>query len=152
MTFLSSPILSIITGLWWSSVLGKFPLPSLRNLITWNLGKTCPQIISLKFPKDKTLHLRELRGLFGRWENWEGQPRWLTLFSRHPLQDSITALTTSLSGSSAETETARLTAARRYRMLLMVETRDLNEMCSLWQAVWSVNTAKLLSLSYHWKY
>ena len=55
---------------WWSSLLGKFPLPSLRNLITWNLGKTCPQIISLKFPKDKTLHLWELRGLFGRWENW----------------------------------------------------------------------------------
>ena len=30
------------------------------NLITWNLAKTCPQIISLKFPKDETLDIFEL--------------------------------------------------------------------------------------------
>ena len=36
-----------------------FPLWELY-LITWNLGETCPQIISLKFPKDETLDIFEL--------------------------------------------------------------------------------------------
>ena len=100
----------------------EIPPPSLRNLITWNLGKTCPQIISLKFPKDKTLHLWELRELLRLlWEN-----NWcLTLFRRHPLQDSMTALSTTLAASSAETERARL-SRRCTRMLFMVERLERN--------------------------
>ena len=36
-----------------------FP-PRQLNLITWNLAKTCPQIITLKFPKDEALDIFEL--------------------------------------------------------------------------------------------
>ena len=56
-----SRVTSLGKGLWvrdWAFT-EIFPLWELY-LITWNLGKTCPQIISLKFPKDETLDIFEL--------------------------------------------------------------------------------------------